>query len=134
MAEPLKNHFGRDVPPAIARMLRAVHPPFPAAAFVQVCLRGYDALELMPRGRHTAQALRTHLPQHVPTALDILVASLEQPPQRDVASGMGSFVFMPHAFFVAEYGLDHFEESMRAQHALTQRFTAEFSIRPFQTG
>jgi 3-methyladenine DNA glycosylase AlkC len=38
---------------------------------------------------------------------------------------------MPHLMFVAKYGLDHFEESMRAQHALTQRFTAEFSIRAF---
>ena len=32
---------------------------------------------------------------------------------------------------VAQVGLNHFEDSMRAQHALTQRFTAEFSIRPF---
>jgi 3-methyladenine DNA glycosylase AlkC len=32
---------------------------------------------------------------------------------------------------VAQFGLDHFEDSMRAQHALTQRFTAEFSIRAF---
>ena len=38
---------------------------------------------------------------------------------------------MPYGFFVAEHGLDHFEASMRMQHALTQRFTAEFSIRPF---
>ena len=38
---------------------------------------------------------------------------------------------MPHCFFVAEYGLDHFEPSMQAHYQLTQRFTAEFSIRPF---
>ena len=38
---------------------------------------------------------------------------------------------MPHLFFVSQYGLAHFEPSMQAQHALTQRFTAEFSIRPF---
>jgi 3-methyladenine DNA glycosylase AlkC len=40
-------------------------------------------------------------------------------------------LYLPHTVFVAQYGLAHFEESMRAQHALTQRFTAEFSIRPF---
>jgi 3-methyladenine DNA glycosylase AlkC len=38
---------------------------------------------------------------------------------------------MPHLMFVAKHGLDHFEDSMRAQHALTQLFTAEFSIRAF---
>jgi 3-methyladenine DNA glycosylase AlkC len=44
---------------------------------------------------------------------------------------MASFFFLPHVNFVALFGLDHFEPAMRAQHALTQRFTAEFSIRPF---
>jgi 3-methyladenine DNA glycosylase AlkC len=44
---------------------------------------------------------------------------------------MAPFLYMPHTMFVMEYGLEHFEVSMRAQHALTQRFTAEFSIRPF---
>jgi 3-methyladenine DNA glycosylase AlkC len=32
---------------------------------------------------------------------------------------------------VADYGLDDFELSMQAQYELTQRFTAEFSIRPY---
>jgi 3-methyladenine DNA glycosylase AlkC len=45
--------------------------------------------------------------------------------------GMGGFLFLPHVFFVAEYGLEHFETSMRAQYVLTQRFTAEFSIRRY---
>jgi len=34
-------------------------------------------------------------------------------------------------FFVAEFGIEHFEASMRAQYELTQRFTAEYSIRAF---
>jgi 3-methyladenine DNA glycosylase AlkC len=34
-------------------------------------------------------------------------------------------------FYVAEYGLSHWETSMKAQHELTQRFTAEYSIRAF---
>jgi len=46
---------------------------------------------------------------------------------------MASFIYMPHCVFVAEYGLDHFELSMRANYELTKRFTAEFSIRPFIT-
>ena len=44
---------------------------------------------------------------------------------------MAAFLFLPHTALVAHYGLAHFEASMHAQHALTQRFTAEFSIRPF---
>ena len=130
MAEPLKNQFGPDVPEAIAAMIKAVHPAFPVRAFMRDALAGYEALELMPRGRHIAQALRRHLPAHYPEAVGILVASSAQPNLRN-ATSLASFLFMPHCFFVAEYGLDHFEQSMQAQYELTQRFTAEFSIRPF---
>ena len=131
MAEPLKSHFGADVPRTIATMVAAVHPEFPSRAFVRDALQGYEALELMPRGRHIARVLHRHLPQDYPRAVAILVASAAQPVARVVGSGMGGFLFMPHMFFIAEYGLPHFEPSMRALHALTQRFTAEFAIRPF---
>jgi 3-methyladenine DNA glycosylase AlkC len=45
--------------------------------------------------------------------------------------GMDPFLYAPHVYFVAAHGLDHWETSMRAQYELTQRFTAEFSIRAF---
>jgi 3-methyladenine DNA glycosylase AlkC len=38
---------------------------------------------------------------------------------------------LPHVNFIAEFGLDHIDESLSAQYELTQRFTAEFSIRAF---
>ena len=44
---------------------------------------------------------------------------------------MEAFLYMPHVFYVAEFGAEHFEASMRAQYELTQRFTAEYSIRVF---
>jgi 3-methyladenine DNA glycosylase AlkC len=44
---------------------------------------------------------------------------------------MESFLYLPFVFFVADYGLECFEISMRAQYELTQRFTAEFSIRAY---
>jgi len=131
MAEPLVNQYGADVPKAIARMISAVHPAFDARKFVADALKGYDELALMPRGKHIARALHRHLPPDYSKAVDILLASLAQPHGRDPGLTLGSFLFLPHTMFVAEFGLDHFEDSMRAQHALTQRFTAEFSIRAF---
>ena len=131
MAEPLSHQFGADVPCAIACMLQAVHPSFQSEAFVRDVLAGYDALALMQRGQKIAKVLRQHLPDDYGQALAILLASLNQPHARDMGQSLGSFLFLPHTQFVATYGLDHFEASMQAQHALTQRFTAEFSIRPF---
>ena len=42
-----------------------------------------------------------------------------------------AFLYLPHSLFIARHGLAHFEDAMRAHHALTQRFTAEFSLRPY---
>ena len=131
MAAQLKDQFGTSVPRAIAMMISAVHSAFPREAFLRDALAGYGALSLTGRGFHVATALRTHLPADYPRAVEILVASATQPHDHRATGGMASFLYMPHLYFVAKHGLDHFEESMRAQHALTQLFTAEWSIRAF---
>lgn len=129
MAEPLKNHYGPQIPKGIGGMIAAVYPAFNRRAFLRDALDGYEALDLMPRGRHLAHALHRHLPAAYPAAVKVLIASLEAPKVR--GADLGTFIYMPHTFFVAEYGLDHLEISLQAQYELTQRFTAEFSIRPF---
>ena len=131
MAEPLKNYYGPDVPARIARMISEVDSAFDEDAFLADALDGYLALELTPRARQIADALGRHLPQDYERAIDILIASLG--PKLEVAelTGMDVFVYLPHVFFVAGFGADHFEASMHAQYELTQRFTAEYSIRVF---
>jgi len=131
MAEPLINQYGADVPRAIASMIAAVHPAFNRTKFESEVLDGYEALALMPRGKKIARTLHRYLPQDYPQAIDILLASLDQPHERDPHQSMASFLYLPHTLFIAEFGLKHFEKSMLAQHTLTQRFTAEFSIRAF---
>ena len=91
MAEPLKNQFGSNIPKVIAEMVHAVDSNFPATAFVIDALKDYDALELMPRGRHIAQALRKHLPADYETAIALLVASSSQPHSHGAGMGMTSF-------------------------------------------
>lgn len=131
MAEPLKNLFGSDVPRRIAAQIAAVNAKFDADAFMRDTLDGYEALELMPRSRHIADQLRKHLPSRYPDALAVLMKSIGKRGIRAEAEGMAAFYYAPHTTFIAQYGLDDFEVSMLALHELTQRFTAEFSIRPF---
>jgi 3-methyladenine DNA glycosylase AlkC len=131
MAEPLKNYYGPDVPARIARMIKQVDSGFDEDAFLADALDGYQALELTPRARQIAQALGRHLPQDYERAIEIVIASLGPKLQVAELTGMDVFVYLPHVFFVAEFGVDHFEASMRAQYELTQRFSAEYSIRVF---
>jgi 3-methyladenine DNA glycosylase AlkC len=132
MAAPLKDCFSAEVVRAVADELAAAHRTFPRAAFVRDATRGLEALELMDRGRHVMRAMRTHLPQHPAEAIGILERSLGPPLDGTEGHGMAPFRYLPHVLFVATHGLRCFEASMRAQHALTQRFTAEFSVRPFE--
>ncbi len=131
MAEPLKNQYGPEIPGKIAGMIALVYPDFDGEAFLRTALDGYEPLELMPRGRHIARALRRHLPGEYPEAVEILINSLGPKLDGTESFGMAPFLYLPHVFFVADYGLDHFEPSLRAQYEITQRFSAEYSIRAY---
>ena len=131
MAEPLKDSFRLDVADAIAEMVHDVYPPFDSDTFLADCAAGFEERSLTERARHLADALADHLPAERSHAVTIITDAL--PPEIDGAdlTGMASFRYLPFVFFVAEHGLDHFEEAMLAQYELTKRFTAEFSIRAY---
>ena len=131
MAEPLKNSFGPDVVLTVADMVTSVYPPFDRARYLAVALDGFDELELTARAKQVSDALAAVLPAARGQALEIVAAALDFPFAGGRPTGMASFVYMPFGVFIAEHGLDHFELAMQAQLELTQRFTAEFSIRPF---
>lgn len=133
MAEALKDFYGPEIPHRIARSVAATGFPLDESRFLEEVLDGYEPLGLMQRGRRIAHVLRRHLPRGYPAALEVLLDSLASaaPERAPGDHGMSSFLYLPHTLFVAEYGLEHFEPSMEAQHRLTQLFTAEFSIRPF---
>jgi 3-methyladenine DNA glycosylase AlkC len=127
----LKDFFDEAVVQSIAADLRRVSPAFDHEGFVRDATSGLAGLELTPRGWHVAEALRRHLPEDFPDAADVLVASLGPELDGTEGFGMGPFRYMPHVFYVAKYGLDDLEPALAAQHALTKRFSAEFSIRAF---
>jgi 3-methyladenine DNA glycosylase AlkC len=129
MAEPLKHFFDAAL---VDRMARSISDPrFDAPKFRRLAKRGLEELELLDRGRHLMRALAASLPTDYAEAIAIVVASLDAPLALDRSNGMAPFFYLPHTMFVAEHGLASFELSMDAQHALTQRFSCEASIRPF---
>ena len=130
MAEALVNQFGPTVPKQIGAMLSAAGK-FDAAAFLATTLDGYHSLNLMQRGVKIADALHMHLPTDYGKAIKLLLKSIDVPRHTAADTGIAPFFYLPHTLFVARHGLEHFELSMQAQYVLTQRFTAEFSIRPF---
>lgn len=112
---------------------------FDRNGFVVRALDGLEPLTLMARADHIAAAMREHLPERFDKACSILVASLGEARTATSGGGLEVFFYLPHGRFVANYGIDPagnggddpFESAMSAQYAITKRFTAEFSMRPF---
>ena len=135
----MKTLLDRDAVECLAHNIALVHPQFDGEAFRRAAMQGLAPLAILQRGLHLARVLREHLPARYEDAVEILVRSLTPPLSATDDLGLGVFFYLPHVAFVATYGLDAagndgrdpFEASMRAQHELTRRFSAEFSMRPF---
>lgn len=119
----LKDILGTSALAVIADAGTAVSPQFDRAAFLAVASSGLEALSIMERVRHIADALRPALPADYSAALAILRAMAPR-----LTHG---FQVVALTEYVARHGLDHFAASMEALADLTRFGTAEFAIRPF---
>lgn len=133
MASSLKDFYSPAVVRRLGEGIGAVYGAFDLERWKREAQDGFEELSLTDRARHLMRCLHRQLPVDYEEAIAILIASLGPCAGEVDLSGMAPFIYLPHVYFVAEYGLaeKHFEASMRAQYELTQRFTAEFSIRYF---
>jgi 3-methyladenine DNA glycosylase AlkC len=138
VATTLQYLIPPEAPRLLGEQLASAGLGLRPARFAQQAGSDFDQLGLMDRGRRLADVLARCLPTEFPEAAALLTASMGQPLGLDahgepVASGdvPSGFFYLPHSFYIAEHGLHHLDEALRAQHALTQRFTAELSLRPF---
>ncbi|MCU0492088.1 MAG: DNA alkylation repair protein [Chloroflexaceae bacterium] len=130
-SQPFKNFYGVELAENLAERISAIHAAFPAVPFVAQVAAGVGPLELKGRIALISAALRQHLPADYPTALAILLNILGPPLASDEGMFNHGYHLGPVAYFVEAYGLAHPNESLAAIHAITQRYTGEFAIRPF---
>lgn len=145
MAEAFKNLIGPTTVRAVSHHLRRVHRRFDQAGFEAQALAGLEALEFKARAQHLAQALMAHLPEDFDRCAGLLEASLkhvppprfEHDPDKELGAlrtddtGVAGWALWAYGEVVAQRGLEQPERALQALHAITQRFTAEFAIRPF---
>ena len=123
MAEPFKNLIRREGVELAARHLQRAWPAFDARRFVALATKDLGALELKARAMRIADALEATLPPEFDQAAAVIEAALAPPAAgegeaADPALGLAGWVLWSVGEFVA-------------LHALTQRFSMEFAIRPF---
>jgi 3-methyladenine DNA glycosylase AlkC len=144
MAEAFKHLLNPPLVRAAAEVLQRAADAqglnFDAALFARLACEGLDTREMKARSDHIATALQACLPGDFDAACRLIEAALAPPPAEDVpatgdaarlAQGLQGWILWPAGEFVARQGMAQPERALRALHALTQRFTAEFAIRPF---
>jgi 3-methyladenine DNA glycosylase AlkC len=133
--EPFKNLLNPAGVRSAAGHLHAAWPAFDRATFIRRATQGLEALELKARAMQIADALETTLPANFAEACGVIEAALApavepgeaMPPE---SAGLRGWIIWPLGEFVARRGLAEPERALAALHALTQRLTAEFAIRP----
>ncbi len=128
---PLKEVLGIDLIRLIGESFAEVSKDFDRKQFERQAAKGLAELEFTQRGRHVAKALAEQLPATFAQSCPVLLASFGPELQATENNGLAPFFYLPHGNFIADYGVDDFENGMRANYELTKRMTAEFSIRPF---
>ena len=136
---PLKLLLDEPAIRQLANNMTVVFDRFDSDNFIAEALQDIGPLSLKERAKKISHALKQHLPDNYSEAIDLIVQSFTPPLYNTDNLGLSGMFYMPHASFIEEFGLnvdynqgiDPFDISMKAQYELTQRFTAEFSIRPF---
>ncbi len=131
--EPLKYLLDARAVGLLADSVSAALPTFNSGAFCSAACDGLDALELKPRAAHIGAALWEALGQAAGSAeadrVAALLASLGPPLTTTAGYGLAPFFYLPHSALLHAW-VTNTSLGLDACYALTQRFTAEFAIRP----
>ena len=119
----LKNVYTKEYIKNLALKIKDNYKEFDADKFINSIFDNtWESLELKARMRHIAINLEKSLALTYDKQLEIL---------KEVSKDFKSFEAMFFQDFVEVFGLDDFEESMKALEVFTQDSSSEFAIRQF---
>ena len=123
MAEQLKNVYTKSYINKLASKIKEHYKKFDKKSFTKSIFDdSWEDLELKQRMRHIAINLHNHLPFSYEKQLEIL---------KPVSKDFSSFKAMFFQDFVEVFGLDDYENSIKALETFTVDSSSEFAIRQF---
>ena len=134
--EPFKNLLNPALVEEAARRLRRHWRGFDADTFIALATQDLETLEMKARAMQICAALQATLPEDFDRAAGLLESALapmqgdEVPGPPGLQQGLRGWILWPAGEYIARRGGAQPERALAALHALTQRFTAEFAIRP----
>jgi 3-methyladenine DNA glycosylase AlkC len=118
-----KNHLNQKAISAMAAEIARSYRRFDGKSFVTAVMSDdFEGRELKDRIQTIARHLSRYLPADYSKAVDVLIKT---------APRVGMFENWALTSYVELFGLEHFDDSVRALRALTPHSSSEFAIRPF---
>jgi len=130
MAELLKYMYNPEFFERLTGVLNVAVPSFDERRFIyRVFDRTWADLELKQRTRQITLALHDFMPKEFPKAAEIVTDISRALRSRKEKEQSYPFIFLPD--YIELYGIDSFDESMKAIEEVTKLVSAEFAIRSF---
>ncbi|TAF64596.1 MAG: DNA alkylation repair protein [Cytophagales bacterium] len=126
----LKNIYSEAFYEQLSEILEECLPHFEPQKFKEAIFTpAFTALELKQRMKHTADVLHTFLPKEYEKAASYLVKIVKTLQQKNIAEKSIEYMFLPE--YIATYGIDFYETSVKTMEEITQFTSCEFAVRPF---
>jgi 3-methyladenine DNA glycosylase AlkC len=127
--EPFKNMINTHVAARTYEAIARNFPEFDKKRFLKNIDKELAPLELKERVIHIANKLKILLPKNLLESLNILKGAIKQ--NENDLIGLTGFSVWPLTEYVALYGIDEFDLSMKVLKEMTKVFTGEFAVRTF---
>ena len=127
----ITEQFGANLAKLLAEKIGKVYPEFDAYYFIYDTDSKTVGQSYTQRVATLAELLRSYLPADYKEALPILMAILGEENPNETGMFTHYYWILPIGKFVQEYGIDHFDISMKAIEEITKRNTGEYAVRPY---
>lgn len=131
MEEPflLKNLYNEPFYKNFAQILTKTDPNIKVKPFLKAIFdKDWEARSLKERMRHTTEVLHQFLPKNFKKASPLLKKIFKKIKNQNAGKEL-EYLFLPD--FIATYGLEHYETSIKLLELVTPLSSAEFGVRPF---
>lgn len=127
----ITEKFGANLAQLLAEKIGKAYPEFNADLFIQDTDKRTVGQTYTQRVATLAELLKNYLPADYKKALPVLMAVLGKENPNETGMFTHYYWILPIGKFVQEYGIEHFELSMKAIEEITKRNTGEYAVRPY---
>ena len=130
MSNLFKDRFSPSFYDKFCNDLTIVSPTFDSPKFIQLIFdNDWKTRELKQRMRHTSTVLHIFMPNDFLKAADIICNLIAYYQTEGIKEDEIEYCFLPD--YIEQFGIEHYDTSVRAIEIVTQFTSCEFAVRPF---